>query len=99
VLAAFGCWLLFGRHLLQRSPRVSEIPPVARALGLVRESKSRPIEDRRSAVGLLARTLADDPDLSLSDTAARVAWSSREPQPDRLEELAEMVEKAHERTL
>jgi hypothetical protein len=98
VLAAFGCWILVREALRRRPVRVSDIPPLARALNFVRQSKSRPIEDRRRAAGLLARTLADDPDPSLPLTAARVAWSSGEPEPDRLEELAQMVETVHEKT-
>jgi hypothetical protein len=97
VLAAFGCWILAREALRRRPVRVTEIPPLARALNFVRESKSRPIDDRRRAAGLLARTLADDPDPSLSVTAAGVAWSPSEPQPDRLEELAQTVETVHER--
>ena len=98
VLAALVCLILVRAALRRRPARVSEIPPLARALKFVRQSKSRPIDDRRRAAGLLARTLADDPDPSLSDTAARVAWSSGEPQPDRLEALAKMVETEHEKT-
>jgi hypothetical protein len=98
VLAAFGCWILVREARRLRPARTSEIAPLARALNFVRQSKSRPIDDRRRAAGLLARTLADDPDPSLSVTAAHVAWSSGEPQPDRLEELAQMVETVHEET-
>jgi len=92
VLAAFAAWIVVREVLRRRPERVVEIPPLARALGFVRQAKSRPIEDRRRAVGLLARTLAEDPD-GLRATASRVAWSAGDPEPDRLEELAELVEK------
>jgi len=97
LFAAFAAWIV-GREILRRRPtHVVEIPPLVRALGFVRQAKSRPIEDRRRAAGLLARTLADDPtDPRLRATASRVAWSAGEPEPDRLEELAQMVETVHE---
>ncbi|HZQ03367.1 MAG TPA: hypothetical protein VFA88_05025 [Gaiellaceae bacterium] len=97
VLAAFAALVVLREVLRRRPARVVEIPPLARALGFVRQAKSRPIDDRRRAVGLLARTLADDPsDPRLRATASRVAWSAGDPEPDRLEELARMVESARE---
>jgi hypothetical protein len=93
VLIAFALWIV-GREVLRRRPRaVAELPPLVRALMLVRESETRPTEDRRRAAGLLARTLAADGRRGpLSATASRVAWSAPEPAPSRLEELARLVE-------
>jgi hypothetical protein len=97
LLAAFGLWLVIREVLRRRQPRAArELPPLARALIVLRQAKARPIDDRRRAAGLLARTLetARDPDLSV--TASRVAWAAPEPAPDRLEELAQRVEAAHQ---
>jgi hypothetical protein len=66
-------------------------PPLVRALALVREAKTRRADDRRRAVGLLARTLPQERD-GLTAAASQVAWSRPTPSPDRLEELARMVE-------
>jgi hypothetical protein len=91
LFAAFGLAVI-GRELLRRrSPTTVEIQPLARALAFVRQAQSRPVEDRRRAVGLLARTLARDRGL-LSAAASRVAWSAGEPSPSRLDEIVQMVE-------
>jgi hypothetical protein len=91
LLAACGFWLVGYDLLRRRSPRSVEIQPLARALAFVRQAKSRSVDDRRTAVGLLARTLEHDGG-SLSAAASRVAWSAGEPSPGRLDELVRMVE-------
>jgi hypothetical protein len=65
--------------------------PLARALAYVREAQGRRTDDRRRAVGLLARTLGREGD-GLDAFASRVAWSADEPSPARMEELARAVE-------
>jgi hypothetical protein len=40
--------------------------------------------------------LAEDREGPLSGTASRVAWSAPEPEPEGLEELAQLVEARHE---
>lgn len=92
LLAGFGVWIVVREALRRRPARAHEVSALVRALTFVRQAKARPIDDRRRAAGLLARTLAADRDSSLSATASRVAWSAGEPAPDRLEELAQMVE-------
>ena len=100
LLAGLGLWIAAREVLRRRQPRAArEVPPLARALIVLRQAKARPIDDRRRAAGLLARTLADDRDSDLSGTAARVAWAAPEPAPGRLEELALSVEAAHEEGL
>jgi hypothetical protein len=65
--------------------------PLTRALAYVREAQRRRTEDRRRAVGLLARTLGRESN-GLDAAASRVAWSATEPSPAKLEELARAVE-------
>jgi hypothetical protein len=97
LLAGFGLWLATRELLRRRQPRAArELPPLARALIVLRQAKARPIDDRRRAAGLLARTLAADRDSDLSVTASSVAWAAPEPAPGRLEELARSVEASHE---
>jgi hypothetical protein len=94
LLAGFGLWIV-AREVLRRRPAraAPELPPLARALMVLRQAKTRPTDDRRRAAGLLARTLvATDRDSDLSATASRVAWAAPEPAPGSLEELAESVE-------
>jgi hypothetical protein len=96
LLAILGGWIVVREIIRRRPVRVKEVAPLTRALAAVRQAKTRPAEDRRRAAGLLSRTLAEDDESSLSDVASRVAWSEGEPVPDGLEELARMVETAHE---
>lgn len=100
LLAVLAAWIVVREILRRRTARSHEVSPLARALSVVRQAKTRPTDDRRRAAGLLSRTLAADgnDDESLSTVASRVAWSAGEPVPDRLEELARMVENAHEET-
>jgi hypothetical protein len=66
--------------------------PLAHALARVRQARTRPVDDRRRAVGLLARSLPADRDSAVSAAASRIAWSRNEPAPDRLDEIVRMVE-------
>ena len=68
-------------------------PPLVRALALVREAERRTPADRRKAVGHLARTLDDVGGEQFAATASRVAWSPEQPSPDRLDRLADEVER------
>ena len=84
--AGFGLWL----RLTASRRRKRELRPLELALALVREAKAREPDDRRRAVGLLARTLAPS-DRSVP-SASELAWSAGEPSPSGLEELAETIE-------
>jgi hypothetical protein len=84
--AGFGLWL----RLTASRRRKRELRPLELALALVREAKAREPDDRRRAVGLLARTLAPS-DRSIP-SASELAWSAGEPSPSGLEELAETIE-------
>jgi hypothetical protein len=64
---------------------------VAYALELVRQAASRPPEDRRRAVGLLARVLRRDGE-QLATTADDLAWSRPKPTPEGLTALADRVD-------
>jgi hypothetical protein len=79
------------RSWAARHPTVDNRPPLVRALALVRQAQGRAPEDRRRAVGLLARTLPEEGS-GLTVAASEVAWSMPEPSPGRLEELARSVE-------
>jgi hypothetical protein len=70
---------------------VVAVPPLVRAVELLRQAKSREPADRRRAASLLARTLPRD-DNGLASSAAEVAWSPADPAPERLEELARAAE-------
>jgi hypothetical protein len=79
------------RGRLTRHHVVDHRPPLVRALALVRAAQTRDPDDRRRAVGLLARTLPQQED-SLKGVASEIAWSMPEPSVDRVEELARTVE-------
>lgn len=70
---------------------VAAVPPLVRALELLRQAEQRDPEDRRRAASLLARTLTRTGN-GLASAATEVAWSPHEPAPSRLEELAQAVE-------
>lgn len=94
ILALLAIGLVaFERVRRQRAQRraIDDRPPVVRALAYVREAQARRAEDRRTAVGLLSRTLGRNSD-GLDAVASQVAWSADEPSPDRLEQLARTVE-------
>jgi len=86
--AAAGYGLL--RRFDASRRRRREQAPLERALALVRDAKGRDPDDRRRAVGLLARTLS--PSSRSVSSASKLAWSADEPSPTGLEELAETVE-------
>ena len=92
VLAAAGVALAAWRAaVLMRRRRAPEIrDELERALALVREAETRPPEDRRRAVGLLARLLRPR-DERLAGDADDLAWSEPKPPPDELAALAERV--------
>ena len=69
--------------------------PLLRTLAIVRGAQRDPVDDRRRAVGLLARVLVGEPaaaGTTLASAASEVAWSGAEPTPDELEEIARKVE-------
>jgi hypothetical protein len=68
---------------------VDERTPLQRALDLVRASLGRGGEDRRRALDVLGRALADD---VRARDALSLAWSQPEPEPKRVTELVESVE-------
>jgi hypothetical protein len=76
---------------LLRRRRTSDMrDELERALALVREAETRSPEDRRRAVGLLARLLGQRND-RLAPDAGDLAWSEPKPAPDELAALAERV--------
>jgi hypothetical protein len=96
LLAAAGAAVVAAELVRRRrllAAGADERPPLVRALALVREAERRAPADRRKAAGLLARTLAQEGGDGLADRAARVAWSSEQPSPERLDRLADDVEK------
>jgi hypothetical protein len=92
VLAAAGvalaAWQAAG--LLRRKRASDTRDELERALALVREAETRPPEDRRRAVGLLARLLHQR-DERLAGDAGDLAWSEPKPAPEQLAALAERV--------
>ncbi len=70
--------------------RVDERTPLQRALDLVRASIGRDADDRRRALDVLGRALAED---ARARDALGLAWSRPEPPPDRVAELVEQVER------
>jgi hypothetical protein len=92
VLAAAGAALaVWQAAVLLRRGRSQDLrSPLERALALVHEAESRPPEDRRRAVGFLARVLRRR-DESLAQAAGDLAWSEPAPAPDELAALADRV--------
>jgi len=93
IVIGFGLVLLVREIARGRAARrtVDVRSPLARALALVRQAQRRDVEDRRRAVGLLARTLPHQEN-SLSGAASEVAWSSTQPSSGSLEVLLQAVE-------
>ena len=90
-LLAAGALLLVYPIVRRLIPeRVDKRTPLQRALDLVRSSLGRGPEDRRRALDLLGRALADD---ARAPTALELAWSERGPEAERVAELVETVEK------
>jgi hypothetical protein len=92
LLAVLGIGLVAAELARRRARRraVDVGSPLERALAYVREAKLRRSEDRRRAMGLLARTLGRDSD-GLDVVASQVAWSAVDPSPERLEEVSRRV--------
>lgn len=97
LLAAVALLIVVRLVLRRRRARAREVAPLARALAFVRQAKERPVDDRRRAAGLLARTLAAEREDPLSAAASNVAWSAGEPAPTGLEDLARSVEETRAR--
>jgi hypothetical protein len=99
VLAAAGV-LVAGAAaagLYRRHRRAPQLTGLERALALAREAEERPAEDRRRALGLLARLLGPR-DERLADEADELAWSAPAPTPGALAELVSQVEQKVHRT-
>lgn len=77
---------------LLRRARIERRDELELAVALVREAQGRPPEDRRRAVGLLARLLRRR-DGRLAGAAGDLAWSRPKPSPEELAALAERVER------
>jgi hypothetical protein len=91
LLAAAGVGLAVRRAVVVRRRRtVDTRGALERALALVRDAESRDPEDRRRAVGLLARVLHRRDD-GLAGVASDLAWSEPEPAPDELAALVSRV--------
>jgi hypothetical protein len=69
---------------------VDERTPLQRALDLVRASIGRDGDDRRRALDVLGRALAED---AQAHDALGLAWSRPEPPPERVAKLVEQVER------
>jgi hypothetical protein len=89
-LAGVGVASLRALTLLQRRRRLDTRSELERALAAVRAAESAPLEQRRRAVGLLARLLAKR-NLRLAGDAADLAWSEPKPTPVELAGLADRV--------
>jgi hypothetical protein len=85
---ALGAWQ--AAALLRRRRGSDTRDELERALALVHEAETRPPEDRRRAVGLLARLLRQR-DERLAGEAGDLAWSEPKPAPDELAALAARV--------
>jgi hypothetical protein len=66
---------------------------LGRALRLAREAEARPSEDRRRAVGLVARLLGER-DRGLAGAASDLAWSRPKPERGAVSELVDEVERS-----
>ena len=85
----------YARWTRMRDTRASAPSRLGLALALARESMRRNPDDRRKALALLARVLAGkDSDADrLAAAAEQLAWSRGRPDPDRMGELADEVER------
>jgi hypothetical protein len=75
---------------VRRLPKPDTRSVLERALALVRDAESQPVEDRRRAVGFLARVLHRRNE-QLARAADDLAWSEPTPAPDELAALADRV--------
>ena len=64
----------------------AHVDPLARAIRLLRESRSRSSDDRRRAAALASRVV---PAAELARDAERIAWERRPPAPSDASELAD----------
>jgi hypothetical protein len=79
-----------------RRPQAADQSDLTRALALARESRLRPVPDRRRALGLVARLLGDRAE-PLSSPVSDLAWSKPHPSQDELSDLVERVSQEVER--
>ena len=92
-LAALGVGLIASAVLgRRRAARASGGSELERALDLVRSAEARSPEDRRRAVGLVARLLARR-DRTLAETGDDLAWSRPPPSGESAAEFADEVER------
>ena len=98
VLLVLAAVALAARQALlwARRPRAVQGSELARALELARQSRLRPVADRRRALGLVARVLGEREE-PLSSPASELAWSAVQPSQDELAELVERVSREVER--
>jgi hypothetical protein len=78
--------------IVRRRRRPASVDELGRALRLAREAERRPEQDRRRALGLLARLL-EARDRRLAGTASDLAWSKPTPERDALTTLVRDVER------
>ncbi len=100
-LLVLGALLLAARELarLRRrrfEERLAGLSPLERALLLAREAQRRGPDDRRRALGLLARVLGG-PGSGLGGDASELAWSPPAPSPEQIESVAGAVEREIEK--
>jgi hypothetical protein len=94
VVLVLAALVLLRPVVLPARPRAAEPEPepLGRALALVRASLTRSAPDRRRALGLLSRTLRRRHEAATGQAAADLAWSEPEPDPQRMEELADRID-------
>jgi hypothetical protein len=90
VAAGVLVWFALPRRKRAGGP---ELPPLQRALQLVRASTSNGYPaHRRQALGRLARELTADGQPDLAQAAVRLAWSSQPPSREATSDFADRVE-------
>lgn len=92
LLASAVLGVRIGRRLWARRSRELDLPPVERALVLLRWTRDG--EDRRRALELLAEALDEEPARELARAARKLAWSDEQPSRQSAEELARRIEEA-----
>jgi hypothetical protein len=92
LLVAGGFALRIGRRALARRSPELNLPPVERALAVLRWTRNG--EDRRRALELLAEALDDEGSRELARGARKLAWSDEPPTREQSEELASRIEEA-----
>ncbi|HZO62677.1 MAG TPA: hypothetical protein VFB35_06810 [Gaiellaceae bacterium] len=90
-LGALGLLGLQTRRRARRLRAGAPVDELERALRLAREAETRPVPDRRRAVGLLARLL-DEGRAPLARSASELAWAKPQPEPDAVESLVGDIE-------